>query len=190
MRFDAEIWANIQRTFQPETRHTGDKPQSSPGAGRIQILTNLRGTAPGLFYEQGVRAFSPLLESLEMRHVFSTQAKPSWWPNTAAEKPSTKNPAYLRHLESALAELLAGFSPLPEINLAWLPQTGRVDLRFYGRDQEKVTESANNCLKLVGDQVWGLQRRHASKCFANLLRKLKLTISVAESCTGGLLQKC
>ena len=192
MRFDAGIWANIQKNFSARNMATPEinRNQALVPEG-FKSLTNLRGTAPGLFYEQGGKSFFAFAGvPLEMRHVFSTQAKPLLVAKYGSGEAIHQETLHTFGIsESALAELLAGFSPLPEINLAWLPQTGRVDLRFYGRDQEKVTESANNCLKLVGDQVWGCNEDTPVSVLHNLLRKLKLTISVAESCTGGLLQK-
>ena len=88
-----------------------------------------------------------------------------------------------------MAELLSGFAPLAEVSMAWLPQTGRVDLRFYGGDLSKVTASADNCLRLVGEHVWGRNADTPVSVLHGLLRLHKLTLSAAESCTGGLLQK-
>ncbi len=192
LRFDSEIWDKVQQLFAARSLATPliNRNQALVPEG-FKALPNLRGTAPGLFHEEGGKSFFAFAGvPLEMRHVFTTQAKPllvSKYGSGEAIHQETLHTFGIS--ESALAEVLAGFAPLAEVNMAWLPQTGRVDLRFYGRDLLKVTESADNCFKLVHQHVWGRNEDTPVSVLHSLLRHHKFTLSAAESCTGGLLQK-
>ena len=70
-----------------------------------------------------------------MKHIFETHIKGIITQNCPDAKPlSIKTLRTYGIAESRLAELFT-LSNLPEgVSLAWLPQIGRVDLRFYGTD--------------------------------------------------------
>ncbi|HOY84441.1 MAG: competence/damage-inducible protein A [Candidatus Cloacimonetes bacterium] len=192
LRFDPEIWDKVQQLFAARNLAT---PQINRNQALVPegftALPNLRGTAPGLFHEQSEKSFFAFAGvPLEMRHVFSTQAKPLLRQKYGSAEAIHQETLHTFGIsESALAELLSGFAPLAEVSMAWLPQTGRVDLRFYGGDLSKVTASADNCLRLVGEHVWGRNADTPVSVLHGLLRLHKLTLTAAESCTGGLLQK-
>ena len=79
---------------------------------------------------------------------------------------------------------------MPEgVSLAWLPQIGRVDLRFYGTDANKVEEAVKKALPVIKPFVWGYDEESPAEILLARLWKNIYTLSVAESCTGGLVQK-
>lgn len=190
--FEPEIWEEIQKMF-------AFRKMKVPECNRCQAmvpthfkaLKNERGTAPGLFFEDGSKSFFAFAGvPLEMKHVFENQAKP-----LLLEKYGNSNQVwqYTLHTfgvsESALAELLADFPKPGGIDLAWLPQTGRVDLRFYGLAKNAVEETANRCNALIENYVWGKNEDTPAQVLLNILQEQGLQLSVAESCTGGLAQK-
>jgi nicotinamide-nucleotide amidase len=192
LEFDDKIWTQVRERFAARNMPTPEvnRNQALVPAG-FTALKNELGTAPGLYYNQNGKLFFAFAGvPREMSHVFDTQAKPLIRQAFGAE------PAiYLKTLrtfgiaESALAELLSG-STLPSgVTLAWLPQTGRVDLRFYGPDRAAVDLAAGNCLPLVAAYVWGEDDDTPAEVLHQQLRKRGMDISMAESCTGGLLQK-
>jgi nicotinamide-nucleotide amidase len=96
--------------------------------------------------------------------------------------------------ESALYSKLIDFQKLfPGIRLAYLPETPGVKLRLSTSDPQ--AENQNNAIdkaveyiqKMAGKTIYGEGETEIEQVVASLLFKMKLTIAVAESCTGGLI---
>jgi nicotinamide-nucleotide amidase len=96
--------------------------------------------------------------------------------------------------ESALYFRLIDFQELfPEIRLAYLPETPGVKLRLSvsGLPSENqgdvLREAAGYVQEQAGKFIYGEGETEIEQAVADLLFKKKLTIAVAESCTGGLI---
>ena len=97
--------------------------------------------------------------------------------------------------ESMLAEKIASWEDsLPaNVKLAYLPSLGEVKLRLTstGSSLEQLQREsdtlANNLLPLAGQYIFSQNEEPLEVVIGNTLREKKLTISVAESCTGGYL---
>ncbi len=95
--------------------------------------------------------------------------------------------------ESVLAKKLEAWeSALPEcIKLAYLPKPGIIRLRLTGRGQrkeeiEKILECEKIKLKeILGEDIFSEEDVSLETVVGELLKKKKLTVSTAESCTGG-----
>lgn len=97
------------------------------------------------------------------------------------------------YAESALAEKLADFEQqLPSyIHLAYLPKQGIIRLRLTGEhndakvindDMERLTEQLH---KILGHSIIADADKPLAQIVGERLRELGLTLSTAESCTGG-----
>jgi nicotinamide-nucleotide amidase len=99
--------------------------------------------------------------------------------------------------ESFLAEKIAAWeNALPaHIKLAYLPSLGEVKLRLtaFGADKsvlEKESLSLVNELRtLAGEYIFGVGEDSLEVVLGKTLREKKLTLSLAESCTGGFLSQ-
>ena len=110
--------------------------------------------------------------------------------------------------ESKLAEMMGDIKCEAGVNIAWLPKIGRVDIRISGGNVNGCERLFSLVYEMLKDKVWGidegspvdlLHKRLVGLCDEDdsdsttpyplqLGGELKgLTISVAESCTGGLL---
>ena len=97
--------------------------------------------------------------------------------------------------ESALAELIKDWeNNLPEnMKLAYLPQPGLVRLRItaYGESRERtaaeVEAQAESLQKLIPGLIYGYGKDTMEEIVGRLLKEKHLTLSTAESCTGGYL---
>ncbi len=97
--------------------------------------------------------------------------------------------------ESALAELIEAWEVnLPgNMKLAYLPQPGIVRLRLtaYGESKEKtlqeVEQQVSSLRKLIPDLIFGYGNDTLEEVTGRLLKEKNLTLSTAESCTGGYL---
>lgn len=95
--------------------------------------------------------------------------------------------------ESVLAEKLEAWEEaLPEcLKLAYLPKSGIIRLRLTGRGKDKSRiESILNCEKeklenLLGADILTEEDVPLEYIVSELLKKRNLTVSTAESCTGG-----
>jgi nicotinamide-nucleotide amidase len=80
-------------------------------------------------------------------------------------------------------------------NLALLARDGEIDVRVTAEDtnhndgQMLVDDIVGRISKALGDSVFGYDEDTLTGVVAKHLKKNNLTISVAESCTGGLLVK-
>jgi len=95
--------------------------------------------------------------------------------------------------ESHLASIIEPWEDsLPEfIKLAYLPQPGMVRLRLtaYGTDrnklQEAVTKAEKELYPYAGHYIFGFDKDTMESVVGELLRTKGMTLSTAESCTGG-----
>lgn len=95
--------------------------------------------------------------------------------------------------ESVLAEKLEPWeTALPEcIKLAYLPKPGIIRLRLTGRGNDKVklvnilNREKVKLEEILGDDIFSEEDTPLEMIVGDLLKKKKLTVSTAESCTGG-----
>lgn len=191
LEYQPEIWQHITQMFArrgiaiPEI----NKGQAMVPAG-FMALRNDHGTAPGLYYTSENKHFFAMPGvPLEMKYLFDTHISGA----LSAAFPS--KPVVMRTLhtwnvsESALAEKLEGITLPENVQLAWLPQTGRVDLRVYGSDLELVESTRTAIYDIISQNVWGVDEDTPAGVLQDLCINHKLTVAAAESCTGGLAAK-
>lgn len=162
---------------------------------RSEVLHNEFGTAPGMWIQhQGTTFISMPGVPFEMKAIIKNQAIPRI--QQRFKRPFIIHKTILTYGkgESSIAEIIEDWEDnLPDyIKLAYLPSLGRVKLRLSARgNNEQVLldgiETAVEKLKLlIGDIIVGFDEDESiEKVIANLLTKNKLTLSLAESCTGG-----
>ena len=186
-----QIWEELEARFAQRgakpaliNRNQAMVPQS------FSILENELGTAPGFYFKQDSKLFFALQGvPLEMKHVFDIQVRPI----LQDEYPEAKG-YYERTMhcfgiaESSLAELLHA-DDLPQgVNLAWLPQTGRVDLKILSDDPHTLAQAESVIEEKAGYYIWGKDQDSPASILTKMLREQNLRIAVAESCTAGLVQ--
>lgn len=192
LHFDEEVWEHIQQMF---SRRGVKMPDSNRSQAMVPdgfaVLNNMRGTAPGLHYEASGKHFFALQGvPAEMKYIYETHIKgilQAALPDSSALL--VRNIHTYGVAESALAELL-NLNCLPEgVMLAWLPQTGRVDLRIYGSEAKALAVAEAYVLEQCKQYVWGYDEDTPAGNLLRLLKSKNYSISLAESCTGGLVQK-
>jgi nicotinamide-nucleotide amidase len=190
--FHEDIWEFVQSLF-------ARRGLKAPEINRCQAmvprdfvaLENQMGTAPGLQYEWDGKCFFALAGvPVEMRHVFDNHISSivhARYPHLS--KVIQRSIHTFGISESALAERLDTSLIPKDLGFAWLPQTGRVDLRVYGHDENMINDTADKLIAQIPEQVWGIDEDTPAGVLGRLLRDKNLTISLAESCTGGLVSK-
>lgn len=155
------------------------------------VIQNKVGTAPLLWFNDG----SKVLVSMpgvpfEMKHAMTNEIMPrlSSLSNSDSFESNTLLVSYIT--ESALAQLLDEFegSLPPNTTLAYLPSYGMIRLRLSirnstnGANLEKLTGQLK---ALVQPYLLDDTDRPLESLLASLLKEKSLTLSTAESCTGG-----
>jgi nicotinamide-nucleotide amidase len=159
-------------------------------------ITNPIGTAPGMWFEKNGKVFMSMPGvPHEMKKMMTERVI-----HKLKEKFQTPN-IYHRVIrtigigESFLAEKIATWeNSLPEhIKLAYLPSLGEVKLRLTGFSnssthlENEIDVLVEKLKVIAGDYIYGYGDESIEVAIGKMLRQRNLTISMAESCTGGYL---
>jgi len=159
-------------------------------------ITNPVGTAPGMWFERNGKVFMAMPGvPHEMKKMMTDHVIPRL-------KEKFKTPTIVHKIirtvgigESFLADKISTWEKaLPtHIKLAYLPGLGEVKLRLtgFGENEPKLKAEietlSEKILPMAGDYIYGYGEDPLEAAIGKTLRERKLTISVAESCTGGYL---
>ena len=194
--FHSSILDDIEKRFK---RMGAKAPQSNRFQAEIpenaEILINPAGTAPGLYIRKNDQhLFVTPGVPREMRVMMTEQVIPR------IESIFGKRIVFQKSLlttgisESLLADRLEGFEETyPDIQLAYLPELQGVKLRLIlfsqNQPQEKeIFDSAIRFIKIkTGEAIFGEDDTTLPGVIAGLCIEKKLTLAIAESCTGGLI---
>ena len=157
-------------------------------------LLNRNGTAPGMWIESEGKIFVSMPGvPFEMMYMMEEQVIPQI-------KASFKLPSIVHHTiltagigESILAEMISAVesSLPPHIRLAYLPKLGMVRLRLSGNGddanqlKEEIAVHAQKIVELVDEFLIIEDDIPLEKVILDFMDAKKLTLSTAESCTGG-----
>ncbi|MCS7076749.1 MAG: competence/damage-inducible protein A [Bacteroidia bacterium] len=184
-----EIYLRRNRTITPTMESQADLPTNST------CIFNSVGIAPGMWFEEkGVIYVCMPGVPYEMKEMMHSFVLPE------LKKRFTQQSIYHHRIwiaslgESYIAEKLEKVEKeLPKhIQLAYLPQIGIVQLRFtaIGDQQDNLkkqcVEIQEEVCSIFGDAVVGIGDNITLQgVLGDLLRDKNLTLSTAESCTGG-----
>lgn len=160
-----------------------------------RVIQNEVGTAPLMWYESNGKV---LVSMPGVPHEMSTMLQREVAPQLIAH---FKTDMSIMHrtfvvvdvIESALSMKLNDFeNNLPaHLHLAYLPQPGIVRLRLTGmlpnRSQleQDIEQQSARLHNILGDAIWCDEDKTIAQIVGDLLKKHQLTMSTAESCTGG-----
>ncbi|HVW95025.1 MAG TPA: competence/damage-inducible protein A [Mucilaginibacter sp.] len=168
--------------------------QQAQVPANCEVILNRNGTAPGMWFNESGKVYMSMPGvPHEMMYMMEEQVIPKL-------KTTFKLP-YIVHRtiltagegESFLAERISDIEDsLPSfIKLAYLPKLGQVRLRLsgYGEDEalltEEINEFAGKIIERVGNVVVADEDISIEKVILDFMESRNLTLSVAESCTGG-----
>lgn len=161
------------------------------------VLANHTGTAPGmLFNRDGKVIISMPGVPSEMKHIMQVHILPMLAAEAARAGGMViihKNIMTYGTFEAKLAERLEGFErELPsEIRLAYLPAYGVIKLRLTGTGNEaeplrqQIVDQVKKLYAIIPDVIYGEDEVTLEEVIGMLLLANNMTLSTAESCTGG-----
>ena len=159
-----------------------------------KVLTNARGTAPGMWFEkEGTIFVSMPGVPAEMKYIMTEHVIPELNRRFTSQVIIHRNIMTYGTFEARLAEILAGFEKgLPDnIKLAYLPSSGIIKLRLTGTGKEKelvvnqISQQVDNLYKTIPEYIYGENEDSLEMVIGKLLKEKKQTLCTAESCTGG-----
>lgn len=192
--FDKNSYNNIERIFTLrgyKMTETNRKQAELPAS--CSPLLNENGTAPGMLFRQNSRIYISLPGvPFEMKALMTNQVIPLLKP---LSNKTILHKTILTHGvgESFLADKIMDWeSALPgNFKLAYLPQPGMVRLRLSATGpshddlKKQLAEQVNLLYSLIPEYIFGEDEDSLESIVGRLLKDHNLTLSTAESCTGG-----
>lgn len=181
-------FASIGREMGPSNLKQADFPRGA------EVLPNPVGTAPGFLLRlAGATLFFTPGVPVEMMRMYEEQIAPRIAPLATDD-------AVQLHLktfgagESRIGELLEGVeAQFPGVTLGYRAHFPEIEVKVFARAKERAEAltladaAAREVRHRLGDLVYGEGRGETlASCVSRVLRNGRLTLSIAESCTGGL----
>ncbi len=163
---------------------------------KATVLHNEFGTAPGIWMKKGETAFVSLPGvPYEMKNLMTSSVLPKIIEEY--KRPHIVHKTILTYGmgESAIAEKLEDWENNlpPFIKFAYLPNIGSVRLRLSAKGEDKdallagIEEQVKKLYPIIGEIIYGEEEEdgRVEKQIGTLLTDKKMTLSTAESFTGG-----
>lgn len=162
---------------------------------KAKVLFNKVGTAPGMLMEQGKTVFISLPGvPFEMKYLVDNEVVP--FLIEKYDRPFIVHKTLMTYGrgESLIAEQIENWElNLPSfIKLAYLPSPGKVRLRLTARGEneqalnEAILNEVEKLKPIIGDIIVGFDEDESIEVvIGRKLAEKGLTLSTAESCTGG-----
>lgn len=197
MQMHEEALAEVTAFFKSRGREmTETNKQQAMLPNCCTKITNPIGTAPGMWFEKSGKVFMSMPGvPHEMKRMMLEQVIPRL--KKKFETPTIYHKV-IRTIgigESFLADKISSWEKaLPNhIKLAYLPSLGDVKLRLTGfgdstnQLESEMEELVAKLKPLAGEYIYGYGDETIEVAIGKMLRERKLTLSMAESCTGGYL---
>src|SRR5262245_1695637 len=199
MKEDGAIVAHLHERFarrglrMPEV----NRRQAMVPEGAV-VLDNPNGTAPGLMIEHGghivvllpgpPRELQPMFEALCGSHLAARSGQSKIYRETLFVAGRGES-----HVEESVQPIYSRWTKeTPPIETTILAMPGQVELHLTLRSgsdagRTRLRDARDELMNALGSDVFSTDGRPMEEVVGALLRDRGLTISAAESCTGGLL---
>jgi nicotinamide-nucleotide amidase len=159
-------------------------------------ISNKLGTAPGMWFEKNGKVFVSMPGvPHEMKKMMEDYVIPRL---SEVFKPPVIVHRIIRTAgigESFLADKIADWEKQlpPHIRLAYLPGLGEVKLRLTASGpntdllEHDIARAVDELIPVAGEYIYATHDESLEQVVGRMLRERNLTLSVAESCTGGYL---
>lgn len=198
LRFDEEVHQHVKALFARFGREvTGVNLKQAEVPENCTVIHNANGTAPGMWFDQDGKVFVSMPGvPYEMKRMMGAEILPRL--KKKYNLPTIVHRTILTQGigESFLSEIIADWeNSLAEknIKLAYLPSPGMVRLRLSASGNDEITlrktveEKVEELNKLIPQHIYGYEKDTLEQLVGRLLKEKKQTLSLAESCSGGLI---
>lgn len=193
--FNDEVYKNIEQVLTQRSRAVNEltRTQAFVPDG-CTVIQNRVGTAPVTWFEKNGKVIvsMPGVPN-EMKHIMSTEVIPRLSQRYKTPTIIHKNVIVQGYPESALAMKIANWeNALPaDIHLAYLPNYGIIKLRLSGVSEDplalefSINQQIAGLTEILADAIVAYDDTPVEEMIGNLLTTKGMTLSTAESCTGG-----
>ena len=193
--FNEEVYKNIEQVLIHRSRAVNEltRTQAFVPDG-CTVIQNRVGTAPVTWFEKNGKVIvsMPGVPN-EMKHIMSTEVIPRLSQRYKTSTIIHKNVIVQGYPESALAMKIADWeNALPaDIHLAYLPNYGIIKLRLSGISEDplalefSINQQIAGLTEILADAIVAYDDTPVEEMIGNLLTTKGMTLSTAESCTGG-----
>ncbi len=160
-----------------------------------KVLPNEFGTAPGIYLRAGINPSvpSPHLFLLpgpprELQPMFKEFVMPIVRSLLAGEETVTRRLYRIANMGESVVETKVGAKLLaiPGLEVGYCARPGEVDLRIMGK-AEQIEAGEAIIMNSLGRSIFTIGEETIEEVLVHRLTELRETLSIAESCTGGLL---
>ena len=194
-RFHDDIWQRLVERFRRMGREPApaNRGQAEVPEGAV-VLNNRWGTAPGLWFD-GTPGLVIMLPGVphEMRKLLEHEVVPRLAERAGGTIVASKELRTSSIPESTLASRLDALeNELAPLSLAYLPGVHGVDLRLTAWNlpaeeaRALLDQGAQRLRAVIADVVYGEDGTDLAGVLVSTLRESGHTLSLGESCTGGL----
>jgi nicotinamide-nucleotide amidase len=197
LKIDEEALAAVTEFFKSRGRELTEVNRMQAAIPEVCTrIDNAVGTACGMWFEKGKKVFVSMPGvPHEMKRMMKDIIIPKLKGHFDTPVIHHKIIRTVGIGESFLSEKIATWEKsLPShVKLAYLPNLGEVKLRLTSSGssldalQAEAEQLTKNLLPLADNYIYGFGEDPLEVVIGNTLRQKKLSISVAESCTGGYL---
>ncbi|HJL74809.1 MAG TPA: CinA family nicotinamide mononucleotide deamidase-related protein [Candidatus Marinimicrobia bacterium] len=187
--FDEEYWNFLQEKMSKRNlkipkinRNQAMKPQKG------KIIANPVGSARGLHFDiNNKNLFAVPGVPREMKAMMNTYILP-WISDHSSDNLTIHTIRTTGIMESGLAEKMSFvINNLDKtVKIAFLPRFTGVDIRISSIDKTAVDEKKDEIQATISKYIYGKDNQSLEDIIGQLLIEKRLSIAVAESCTGGL----
>lgn len=196
LTFHDASWERLQKIYRSFGREATESHRVQcylPATATV--LTNERGTAPGMWMEHEGRIIVSMPGvPYEMRYLVSKEVVPRLLESNESEDRQRSLTILTAGAgESVIAESIETIEDaLPEhMSLAYLPNLGTVRLRLTTRGtddavmQKELKKHQDKIEAIIGHLVYGYGKEDLALAVQRRMQERKLSLVTAESCTGG-----
>jgi nicotinamide-nucleotide amidase len=193
---DENVLAHVRGIFEKRTRPFLERNlKQAEVPDNCKVLRNRMGTAPGMLFEKDGKIIIAMPGvPFEMASIMTDEVVPYLQKNIVSDALIHHSVITAGEGESFIAERIKDIEEaLPAyIRLAYLPGAGIVKLRLSGRgsDRAKLTVELGKWQTMLAERlaniVIALEDIPLEQLIGQALLKKKATLSLAESCTGGM----
>lgn len=186
LQFDERIAEELKQRFGGAIAATLEDQATLPT--KALILSNTLGTAQGLIFNDGLRTLI-LLPGVpwEMQNLFEDSVMPFLEKHfQTAERIFTEKLHLINTFESQVDPDLRALKELdPEIDFGIYPSYGLLTIIIKSLDPHNVQSAAAYLKRKFADRMFDAPSGKIEEAIHQLFLKLNLSLSAAESCTGG-----
>ncbi len=190
-----ETLENVSKIFARFNRPLLDvNRQQALVPANCEVIINKNGTAPGMWFNDKGKVYVSMPGvPHEMMYMMEEEVIPKLRSTLNLPAIVHKTILTIGEGESFLARRIADIEEVlpPHIKLAYLPKLGQVRLRLSGYGENEISLRAEvesyaaKIIERVSNVVLAEEDIPAEKVILNYMAERGLTLSLAESCTGG-----